>query len=164
MEPLVERDMEDTLLTELLELIEAEAALLAKREERASESERAGKVRDELDADDASVEGRDEESLALRWPRRASPSRGCEAAERPNEGILEPVEGRESDAVDEGMAPVMLVELEEAERLGSKSTSDGAPDCESFSGVYEVRRDVVVDECEGLCAIDEGVGLEPRVA
>ncbi len=97
MVPLVERDMEETLLTEWLELIELRVALLARREERLSESDRAGKVSEELDAEDVSVRGREEESLALRWPRRASPSRGWDEPVRPNDGILDPAEGLESD-------------------------------------------------------------------
>lgn len=66
MDPLVERDMDETLVTELLVLMEARVALLVSPDERMSESDRAGKVREELDADEVSVEGRDEESLALR--------------------------------------------------------------------------------------------------
>ena len=65
MDPLVERDMEATLLTDWLEPIVAEGVVLFRRDDRASESERAGKVREELDADEVSVKGRDEESLAF---------------------------------------------------------------------------------------------------
>lgn len=64
--PLVERDMEETLLTEWLELMELSVALLARREERLSESDRAGKMREEFDADEVSVRGREEVSLVLR--------------------------------------------------------------------------------------------------
>lgn len=144
MDPLVERETEETLLTDWLELIEVEVALLARREERESESDRAGKVREELDADEVSVRGRDDESLALRWPRRASPSRSCEDAVRPKEGILEPVEGLESDALELGV-PAM------GGALGSRSASDGVvPDCESLRGVHEVRRDAMVEGWDGL--------------
>ena len=66
MEPLVERETEEMLVTDGLELMLAEVVLLVRRAERASESERAGKVRDELEADEVSVEGRDKESLVLR--------------------------------------------------------------------------------------------------
>ncbi len=45
--------------------MDAEVELLASRVERASESDLAGKVRDELDEDVVSVDGRDEESLTF---------------------------------------------------------------------------------------------------
>lgn len=118
MDPLVERETEETLLTDWLELMDVEVVLLARREERESESDRAGKVREELDADEVSVRGRERESLVLRWPRRASPSRGCEDAVRPKEGILEPVEGLESDVLELGVPAL-------AEALGCRSASDG---------------------------------------
>lgn len=123
-----------------------ELEALFRREDRARESERAGKVREELETDDVSVEGREEESLAFRWPRSASPRRGCVEFVRPNEGILEPIAGRE------------------AETFGSKSASDCALVCDSFCGVQDVRREAVLDKCEGLCAIEVWGCLEPSVA
>lgn len=65
MDPLVERDMEATLLTDWLELMVAEGVVLFRRDDRASESERAGKVREELEADEVSAIDREEESLAF---------------------------------------------------------------------------------------------------
>lgn len=58
---------------------------------------------------------------------------------RPKEGILEPVAGREADAPDA-----------EVERLGSKSASEGAPDCDGLFGVQEMRREAEMDEWDGL--------------
>ena len=128
MAPLVERDREERLVTVLLELMDADDGLAARREARESESARAGKARAELDADEVRVTDRDEESLTLRWPRRASPSRGCEDAVRPREGILEAVEGLGSDVLPASEPMLEVVEPVEAARLGSKSTSNDAPD------------------------------------
>lgn len=101
-------------------------------------------MREELDTDEESVRGRDKESLFLRWPRRASPSRGCVDAVRPNEGILDPVEGLERDALEVGV--LALVEV-----FKSGSASDGVvPDCESLRDVHEVRRDAMLEDCVGL--------------
>jgi len=67
MDPLVERDIDETLLTDWLGVIEADVAELVRREERGSESSLAGKTRLELLEEDAvRVMGRDEESLAFR--------------------------------------------------------------------------------------------------
>lgn len=111
MDPLVERDMEATLLTDWLELMDAEVALLARRVERASESDLAGKVRDELDEDEVRVDGRDEESLTFLWPRSASPSRGCVEPVRPNEGMREPVAGLEAGALEPILLTLVLLKV-----------------------------------------------------
>lgn len=100
MDPLVEREMEATLLNDWLELIVPEVAVLLRREERGRESDRAGNVRDELEVDEVSVKGREDESLAFLCPSRASPRRGWVEPVRPNEGILEPVAGLEADALE----------------------------------------------------------------
>ena len=72
-----------------------------------------------------STSGREEESLALRCPSKASPRRGWKEPVRPNEGILDPVAGLwELVAV----LPALLELCSADEMLGSKSASDGIPD------------------------------------
>lgn len=100
MVPLVDREMEETLLTDWLELIDAEVRVFVRREERASESDLAGNAREELEADEVIAVDREEESLVFLWPRSASPRRGCEVPVRPKDGILEPVAGLDADVVE----------------------------------------------------------------
>ena len=99
MVPLVDREMEERLLTDWLELIDAEVRVFVRREERASESDLAGNAREELEADEVIAVDR-EESLVFLWPRSASPRRGCEVPMRPKDGILEPVAGLDVDVVE----------------------------------------------------------------
>lgn len=65
---------------------------------------------------------------------------------RPNDGILDPAEGLESDVPETLVLLLMSLEPYVVETCGSKSASGGAADWPDLYCVQEALRDAVLDD------------------